>query len=393
MMQGGGWLQKAAGKGVRALFGLVVLVLGICGFFTVPASLTDYPVVLPKEGEPRWARGAFHVHSTRSDGRGSPLAVARAAKAAGLDFVVLTDHNDFTPPAPTWVDGVLLVPGVEISTSAGHLVAFGMERPLAGMQRWMPAGDAVRAVHEAGGMTVLAHPVQRHNPWTDEQTAREAKGFELYSADTFFRHAMSHPMSRLLPAVGAYFAKPEHGVMVLVAPEPGPGERFMELSSAESKLAFCAHDAHGLPSYESVFNSLATYLPPAQAPLPLPADAKAAALVVTNALRGGSAVCAFRALGEPEGFALEGMDAERREAHVGEVLKVRLPGIADAEKVRVQVWGAGRLGPDGTSVELTGEGVARVEVWVQGPGRFFGSEWRPWIVPSPVRVLPRGPGI
>ncbi|WP_241758091.1 PHP domain-containing protein [Myxococcus landrumensis] len=393
MKQGGGWLRKAMGKGVRAVLGLVLLVLGICGFFTVPASLTEYPVVLPKEGQPKWARGAFHVHTTRSDGHGSPLAVARAAKAAGLDFVVLTDHNDFTPPAPTWVDGVLLVPGVEISTSAGHLVAFGMERPLEGMQRWMPASDAVRAVHAAGGMTVLAHPVQRHNPWTDEPSAHEAKGFELYSADTFFRHAMRHPMSRLLPAVGAYLAKPMHGVMVLVAPESGPGERFVELSREESKLGFCAHDAHGLPSYESVFRSLAMYLPPDQVPLPLPEDAKAAAALVTGALRGGAAVCAFRALGEPEGFILDGVDAVRREARVGEVLKVHVPGIPDPERVRVEVWGAGRLGPDGTSVELTGEGVVRVEVWVQGPGRFFGSEWRPWIVPSPVRVLPRGPGI
>ncbi|NTX41155.1 CehA/McbA family metallohydrolase [Myxococcus sp. CA033] len=386
-------LRKGAGKAVQALAGLILLVLGLCGFFALPASYATYPVVPPKEVAPRWVRGAFHVHTTRSDGRGSPLAVARAAKAAGLDFVLLTDHNDFTPPAPTWVDGVLLVPGVEISTSAGHLIAFGMERPLEGMQRWMPSGDAVRAVHAAGGTTVLAHPVQRHNPWTDSESASQAKGFELYSADTFFRHAMRNPMSRLLPAVGAYLANPMHGVMVLVAPEPEPGERFMELAREQPQLAFCAHDAHGLPSYESVFRSLAMYLPPAQVPAPLPSDAKAAAALVTGALRGGGALCSFRALGEPEGFALEGVDPERREARVGDVLSVRLPGIPDVDTVRVEVWGEGRLGTDGTSVELTGPGVVRVEVWVKGPGRFFGSEWRPWIVPSPVRVLPRGPGI
>jgi hypothetical protein len=103
-------------------------------------------------------------------------------------------------------------------------------------------------------------------------------------------------------------------------------------------------------------------------------------------------VCTFRALGEPAGFALEGLDPERREARVGDVLTVRLPPHP-VEAVRVEVWGPGKLRPDGVSVELTGEGAVQVEAWVRGPGRFFGSEWKPWIVPSPVRVLPRGAGI
>src|SRR3712207_7773698 len=50
----------------------------------------------------------------------------------------------------------------------------------------------------------------------------------------------------------------------------------------------------------------------------------------------------FRALGEPEGFVLEGMDAERREARVGDVLTVRLPPNT-GDLVRIEVRGAGRL--------------------------------------------------
>jgi hypothetical protein len=103
-------------------------------------------------------------------------------------------------------------------------------------------------------------------------------------------------------------------------------------------------------------------------------------------------LCSFRALGAPEGFMLEGMSARSREARVGDVLSVRLPEHLPGT-VEVRVWGNGVLRPDGVSVELTGEGVVQVEVWARAPGRFFGSEWRPWIVPSPVRVLPRGPGI
>ncbi|QSQ24972.1 PHP domain-containing protein [Pyxidicoccus parkwayensis] len=412
-------VRTALTKVLRAVVGFLLLLVGIAGFFALPASFASYPVVPPKEGAPRWVRGAYHVHTTRSDGRGSPQEVARAAKEAGLDFVVLTDHNDFKPPAPAWVDGVLLVPGVEISTSSGHLAAFGMERPLEGVRQWMPPGDAVKAVAAAGGTAVLAHPVQKRNPWTDDASAREAPGFELYSADTFFRQAVSNPVSRLLPAVGAYLGNPGHGVMLLVTPEPEPAARFMELSRAHPRIALCAHDAHGLPSYEAVFESMAMYLPPELVPAPLPKDAAEAAARVTKALGSGRALCAFRALGEPEGFALsvvapadeamagvapdhrdtsadavpDGTVPERREAKVGDVLEVRLPGNPEEGSVRVQVWGDGKLRPDGRSVELTGPGVVQVEVWARAPGRFFGTEWRPWIVPSPVRVVPRGPGI
>jgi hypothetical protein len=117
-----------------------------------------------------------------------------------------------------------------------------------------------------------------------------------------------------------------------------------------------------------------------------------AAEQVTRALSSGQAVCAFRALGEPMGFALEGPLTEQREARVGDVLTVRLPPHPPGS-VRVEVWGTGRLRPDGASIELVEEGAVQIEAWVEAPGRLSGSEWRPWIVPSPVRVLPRGSGI
>ena len=53
----------------------------------VPArSALGWPVV----------RGAYHVHSQRSDGTGTLDEVAAAAARAGLQFVVVTDHGDGT---------------------------------------------------------------------------------------------------------------------------------------------------------------------------------------------------------------------------------------------------------------------------------------------------------
>ena len=379
-----------AGKGLRALLGLLLLVIGWAGFFTLGALATTYPVVAPTPGATPWIRGAFHVHTTRSDGRGSVQEVAAAAKAAGLRFVVLTDHNDFAPREPAFLDGVLMIPAVEISTAQGHLVAVGLERPLEGVKPWGDAALAEAAVRAAGGRSVLAHPVQTRNPWRHEEVARRADGFELYSADTFFREAVRRPMSRLVPALGALLGRPLHGVMMLVEPEPGPIERLLALEREKPRVALCAHDAHGLPRYEDVFRAMAMYLPPGgeASGAGLPGDARAAARWVNARLTGGEALCAFRALGEPEGFALEGLVPGAREARVGKVLTVRLPPHEGAE-VEVRVWGGGRLRPDGVTVELVEAGAVQVEAWLRAPGGLLGSRWRPWVVPSPVRVVSR----
>ena len=74
----------------------------------------------------------LHVHSTASDGTDPPAGVVAVAAAAGLDTIALTDHDT----AAGWEEaagaarrmGVRLVPGAEISCSAGglgvHLLAY-----------------------------------------------------------------------------------------------------------------------------------------------------------------------------------------------------------------------------------------------------------------------------
>ena len=73
-------------------------------------------------------RGAFHIHSNRSDGSGSVDAIAAAAARAGLQFIILTDHGDGTrsPDAPAYRSGVLTIDGVELNTTGGHYAAIGL---------------------------------------------------------------------------------------------------------------------------------------------------------------------------------------------------------------------------------------------------------------------------
>jgi predicted metal-dependent phosphoesterase TrpH len=74
----------------------------------------------------------LHTHSRVSDGTQSPAELVRAASAAGLDVVALTDHDitaGWDEAALAARDaGIALVPGIEISTryrgSGVHLLAY-----------------------------------------------------------------------------------------------------------------------------------------------------------------------------------------------------------------------------------------------------------------------------
>lgn len=68
-------------------------------------------------------RADLHTHSAVSDGTDAPAGLIRAAAAAGLDTVALTDHDttagwaEAAAAAPE--AGVRLVPGLELSTRSG----------------------------------------------------------------------------------------------------------------------------------------------------------------------------------------------------------------------------------------------------------------------------------
>ena len=74
----------------------------------------------------------LHAHSTASDGTDAPADLIRAASAAGLDVVALTDHDTVSGWAEALAAaetiGITMVPGVEISCRwqgvSLHLLAF-----------------------------------------------------------------------------------------------------------------------------------------------------------------------------------------------------------------------------------------------------------------------------
>jgi hypothetical protein len=59
----------------------------------VMPSLPDRPTEPIRSG-PAWYAGALHAHTHHSDGALAPQALAARARAEGLDFITITDHNN-----------------------------------------------------------------------------------------------------------------------------------------------------------------------------------------------------------------------------------------------------------------------------------------------------------
>ena len=70
----------------------------------------------------------IHVHSTWSDGTGTVPQIMRAAAKAGVDVVLLTDHDTLAARdhgQEGWHGDVLLLVGEEVTPDENHYLAFG----------------------------------------------------------------------------------------------------------------------------------------------------------------------------------------------------------------------------------------------------------------------------
>ena len=176
-------LTRALAALLAASVVLGVLVLILFLVFVLPPRPIRLDPSAWQDVAARTVAGAYHVHTSRSDGAADTDHVAQAAARAGLQFVIVTDHGDGmrTPDPPTYRHGVLCIDAVEISTDGGHYVAIDM--PAAPY----PLGGAPSAVVEdvarLGGFGVAAHPdsPKPELQWGDATAAID--GIEWLSAD------------------------------------------------------------------------------------------------------------------------------------------------------------------------------------------------------------------
>ncbi|RAK52196.1 CehA/McbA family metallohydrolase [Phenylobacterium deserti] len=130
----------------------------------------------PLKGGPGWYRGDLHLHTGHSDafcpaqsGVRAPCPTFRtleAARARGLDFVAVTDHNttsqaqDLRALSAAY-DQLLVIPGREVTTFFGHANVFGPTAEIdfqLGSSRAPGLDPILDQVERAGGLFSINHP-------------------------------------------------------------------------------------------------------------------------------------------------------------------------------------------------------------------------------------------
>lgn len=331
----------------------------------------------PPPGE---IRGAYHVHTTRSDGRGTLDEAVRAAREAGLQFLVVTDHDAFAPEEQGYRSGVLVVEGAEISTAFGHVVALGIPRALTSAER---EGDPLGAIRALGGFAVLAHPTHPRRPFTGWDRG-PWRGFEVVSNDTAWHALVEHREFR--KAALAALALPWDSARTVLTVSDSPDDelhRFDEELRAASrqpgaprpaKVLLCSADAHGYPSYRAAFEAFSMHLPVA-----LTGDGPRDARAVVEALAAGTGACVFD--GEAPG-------------RIVRLARGRKPGTLEVGPAALLRGATSVLVRDGVVVPHVfvaapaAAGVAHCEDGC-APGAYRLELWRagqPWIFTNPVTI-------
>lgn len=356
----------------------------------------DVPTVVP---------GVLHVHSRLSDGGGTAEDVARAAADAGLRFAVLTDHGDGTrpPEPPRYVHDVLLLDGVEVSTTAGHYIGLGLPAspfPLGGD----PAG-VVEDVHRMGGVGVAAHPTSSKPALAWPQLQLPFDGFEWLNLDSEWRDESRRALAW---AFGAYwFDGPRALASLLDRPVAaldaldriGATRRVAVVAGADAHAGIGVRDAPEpldpsalrlpIPTYRAAFEVARQYV---ELDVPLSGHAVTDASRVLEAIRHGRTFTAVTSLAPLSAFSFTAQQG-RTTAPMGSEIALSdgLPTltvtVAGPSHQAVQLLQDGVVVRSTEASTLAYEaerpGVYRVEVQV---GSLPGTPPVPWLVSNPIFV-------
>ena len=120
----------------------------------------------------------LHIHTKHSDGEGEETQIVNSAKEQGYKLIAITDHN--TIEAHKNIKDEILLTGVEFDCWFGyvfiHLLAYGIDINHLAIQPFLAKNKKdtegviprliskrdvkklIEAIHQAGGVAVLAHP-------------------------------------------------------------------------------------------------------------------------------------------------------------------------------------------------------------------------------------------
>lgn len=345
----------------------------------------------------------LHMHTRYSDGSGTHKDIAAAALRAGVDAVIVTDHNIL-------VDGfegyykeknkkVLMLIGEEVHDQArdpqkNHLLVFGVNREMATFAQHPQ--NLINQVREAGGLAFLAHPddpeAKAFNEtdisWED-WSVQNYTGIELWNALSELKTVVP---TKLHGAFYAYFP-----AFVANQPIPNTLSRWDELLATGKKVvAIGGSDAHALHMnmgplhrvifpYEFHFRTVNTH---ALLSGPLSGDLTSDKALIYKALAAGHCFVGYDLPAPTRGFRFTAQGREgvakmgdEIPAKFGVTLQAKLPSPAEIRLLKdgqvIQTW----KNKDACTHITAEPGVYRIEAY----RRYLGKR-RGWIYSNPIYV-------
>jgi hypothetical protein len=345
----------------------------------------------------------LHMHTPYSDGHRTHAEIAQAAIKAGIDAVIVTDHNVWVDgPSGYYQDGdrkVLMLIGEEIHDQSrdpqkNHLLVFGVNREMATL-----APNPQRLIDEvvqAGGLAFIAHPTDPAAPafnepdisWVDWHV-KDYTGIELWNAMSEFKSLLK---SKPHAIFYAFFPK-----RIARGPLKPTMQKWDELlANGQKVVAIGGSDAHALPGslgpikktlfpYLFHFQCVNTHLLTSS---PLTGDDHHDQSLILEALRNGHAFIGYDLPARTEGFRFSG-SGEEVIAQMGDditiqtgvTFQIRLPKRTECHLLKdgkiIKSW----FKREHCTYITTEPGVYRVEVYKS----YLGGR-RGWIFSNPIYV-------
>ena len=202
--------------------------------------------------------GAIHIHTNFSDGTEDIDYISKSAKRAGLDWIIVTDHN-VMKTEEGFINGVCVIRGEEISPhSENHYLALDINEVIEPCDNPQIYVDKVR---ELGGFGFAAHPdegmttdnngnlIPRKNsnhciPWTNKNVIPD--GIEIWN--WFSNWADNYDDTSLIKKAYSFFFK--HNIIKSPSPLTLKWWDLINKNSEEKIIpAIGGVDAHALKIY------------------------------------------------------------------------------------------------------------------------------------------------
>jgi hypothetical protein len=345
---------------------------------------------------PAEAVGNLHIHSRHSDGAGTIAQIARAARRAGVDFIVLNDHDYLSQTLHSeeegFYSGLLALVGLEIGTRHHHYLAYDLRSFVRGSG--LPPQEVIDRVSGQGGFGFLAHPFEKGMPFLERSTAytwedltvRGYRGICIWNFMSRWKERIKGPLHGLYCVLFKSLS--------LQGPSPETLSFWDRVCGERRVVAIGGSDAHGSAvslggfrftpvSYDFLMGSVNVHL---LLERPLSKDLDAARAQVYEAMREGRLFVAHDALAASRGFRMVFTGDSGLRLEMGEEAAFE-PGVIEASSPGACAF---RLIADGSCIhEVRGlrarfpvarGGVYRMELYRRMP--LFG--WRPWIFTNPV---------